>query len=487
MKKTNRLVIAAGVLLVGCVLIIFFSNIGFSAYHHMGDTDSETFLRVYSDKAGTKLDSCALCHRGGTTETGTQMGNCQWCHYKYGYDASGNIDDTLNPYGMDYKQEGRSEEALLFIETWDSDGDGYSNKVEIAGNRYPGDPNDTPAKVPAPYRVYTREQLEEMVQHTQFMLMNASRSTDFYAQYSGVTFEDLLQDILLSSATGIRVFSPDGFSTSHPFYPDPNPNLYHVFGVYPEATFHYDAEADIGLNPGGWCDYSAPSVEGRNDGDPITNHDGLKFMLAITRNGEYLTPGVLNLNNRLDGEGPFRAVPPQKVPSPPDQRSNVSNQNVRWPYNRDWDHNSGFSTRSVTMIQVEPLPPGTTDIDTLEAGWKYVDEAKIVVYGAIDPVPNIFEKLDQLASAIEQAGKEQFKTPSSQQVLIQQVSVVKKQVVHAAYSGAVKKLQNGMMQKTDGCISTGAVDRNDWVMDCNLQRQFYWALHEVIVLLNIPR
>ena len=49
------------------------------------------------------------------------------------------------------------------------------------------------------------------------------------------------------------------------------------------------------------------------------------------------------------------------------------------------DHNAGFSSRTVTMIKVEPLPAGTTDINTLEAGWPYVDEKKIVIYGSIDP------------------------------------------------------------------------------------------------------
>jgi hypothetical protein len=33
---------------------------------------------------------------------------------------------------------------------------------------------------------------------------------------------------------------------------------------------------------------------------------------------------------------------------------------------------------------VEPLPEGTTDIDILEAGWNYVDQGKIIVYGAIN-------------------------------------------------------------------------------------------------------
>jgi hypothetical protein len=31
----------------------------------MGDTDSDRVLDLYPELAGTKLDSCALCHTGG--------------------------------------------------------------------------------------------------------------------------------------------------------------------------------------------------------------------------------------------------------------------------------------------------------------------------------------------------------------------------------------------------------------------------------------
>ena len=76
------------------------------AYHHQGEMDSGAFLEAYPDKAGTKLDSCTLCHTGGKYEkkpgSWVSLGSCQWCHYSYGYDKSGNIANTLNPYGKDY-------------------------------------------------------------------------------------------------------------------------------------------------------------------------------------------------------------------------------------------------------------------------------------------------------------------------------------------------------------------------------------------------
>jgi hypothetical protein len=36
------------------------------------------------------------------------------------------------------------------------------------------------------------------------------------------------------------------------------------------------------------------------------------------------------------------------------------------------------------MIRVEPLPAWATDIDILETGWSFVDQGKIIIYGALD-------------------------------------------------------------------------------------------------------
>jgi len=384
----------------GAVFMVMLTvSVVLSAYHHEGENDSQHFVAQYPDKAGTKLDHCALCHTGGQYEKKpgkmVSLGSCQWCHHSYGYDGSGNIMDTLNSYGTDYLVNGRNQSAVVAIADKDSDGDGYSNAAEIAAVRYPGNANDDPTKVPAPSRVYTKAQLEAMTQHTQFMLMNTARSGDFYAQYTGVPMEDLLKDAgILSSASGITVFAPDGWSDYHPLDIDADPELFHVNGVYPEAYYQYNEQADTALNTtDGWCDYGAPSCAGRSYLDSIVNADGLKMLLAFKREGQDLEQGVLGDDNRLSGEGPFRVVPPQKAPSPPDQGSNAANQDVVWPYDYDWDHNAGSATRSATIIRVEPLPEGTTDIDLLEAGWQYVDEGKIIVYGAIadtnPPIPDI--------------------------------------------------------------------------------------------------
>lgn len=381
-------------LLLALLLIV---STAMAAYHHEGEMDADKFLEAYPAKTGTKLDNCNLCHSGGSYVNSkgrlVQLGSCQWCHQTYGYDGAGNIEDTINTYGAAYKNAGRNAQAVSQIDTLDSDEDGYTNAEEIAANTFPGSADDHPGLTPAPHRIYTRDQLEALGSHTQFLLMNTSRSGDFYAQYTGVPMKDLLDDAgILSTATGIWVYAPDGWGQNHPLEYNADLDMYHVYGnepdqtyQYPPASYYYDLEADEAQNPDyGWCDYSAPSCAGRSHGDLIPVSGGLKAILAYKREGAYLDAGVLNEENKLDGEGPFRVVVPQKFVGPPDQSSKADDQNVLWPYDHYLDHNAGSCSRSATIIKIEPLPQGTTDIDILEAGWGYVDQSKIIIYGAID-------------------------------------------------------------------------------------------------------
>jgi hypothetical protein len=264
------------------LLIFSWCSVGFSAYHHEGEKDAGKFLTAYPVKAGTKLDNCALCHKGGeyldSKSKPVELGSCQWCHRTYGYDGAGDIQETMNEYGKAYKNAGRTAEAAISLNSQDSDGDGYDNSTEINADNFPGNAGDHPGLTVAPYRIYTREQLEALANHTQFLLMNTSRSGDFYAEYTGVPIKDLLDDAgILPSATGIKVYAPDGWGQNHPLEYEEALDMYHVYGnapgqsyQYPPATYYYDLEADTSKNPdNGWCDYSAVSCTGRSHGDSI--------------------------------------------------------------------------------------------------------------------------------------------------------------------------------------------------------------------------
>ncbi len=374
------------ILTLGILWTVGTTTPGWSAYSsHQNDQDINNFLSIYPFTRSSKLNDCSLCHPGGNITQGgktSSYGSCDYCHITYGIQPPyGQI--PLNAYGTDYKDAGRTQLALHTIEAVDSDGDGYSNLDEIRALTFPGANNDHPGLVPATTVVLAQKDIQKLPRHKEFLLYNAQKSQDFYATYEGPTVADLLQKVnMQSGATQITVFAPDGFSKTFPIdAPDPQtpPNFhYDVLGPYPQGIYY------------GGLDFVAyPYRPVYHNGATIP--DKLYMILAYKRDGDFLTPGILqpdpNTPGRLvlNGEGPFRLVNPQKVVGPPDRPSTAQPLGDGYDYDPNKDHNAGSSVRSVTAIRVEPLPPGTTDFAWTEGGWNLVDQKKIVIYGAIDP------------------------------------------------------------------------------------------------------
>ena len=384
---------------LGVLLMFLGASSVMAAYSaHQNDQDINNFLTVYPFAKSTKLDDCSLCHKGGCIISGTKTsyyGSCDYCHQVYGTGTShGNILDTLNSYGLAYLNAGRNQAALKAIEGLNSDGNDkltfpYCNGQEIPNNdkstnlqeiqalTFPGDARDYPGLVPAPAIGMNLERLLKLPDHSEFLLLNASKSRDFYARYRGVKVKDLLRYAgVRKEAMQITVFSPDGFSKTFPIdAPDPQSPTsiqYDVMGPYPYGTYYGGLDfVDYGVISG--C------IE---DGDRIP--DKLYMLLAYMRDGDPLAPGKINPKTlSLDGEGPYRLVPPQKIAGSPDHPSGTTGGD--YPYDANKDHNAGFSVRTVSAIRVEPLPTGTTDFNIFEGGWNLVDHGKLVIYGAIDP------------------------------------------------------------------------------------------------------
>jgi hypothetical protein len=53
------------------------------------------------------------------------------------------------------------------------------------------------------------------------------------------------------------------------------------------------------------------------------------------------------------------------------------------------------------------------------------------------------------------------------------------------YGDAIDKLENDILQKTDACATTGAPDKNDWIINCAAQQQVYPLIIRVIQLLRV--
>jgi len=368
-------------MVLGVVWMFAISTVALAAYSaHQNDQDVTNFLTVYPFAKSTKLDDCALCHKGGQIGTRT-YGSCDYCHQIYKTQPPhGNILDTLNSYGQDYNSRGKTQDALMEIEMWNSDMDSHTNIEEIQALTFPGDEHDYPGLVTAPAVGMNLERILRLPDHSQFLLLNASNSQDFYARYRGVKMRDLLKYAGVNKeATHITVFAPDGFSQIFPIdVPDPQTDpdtiQYDVMGPYPYGTFHG------GLD---FVDYP-PIPLYLDDGDRIP--DKLYMLLAYLRNGDPLTVGRFNpLTGKLDGEGPYRLIPPQKIAGSPDRSCRDLPIGDDWDCNDEKNHNAGASARTVAAIRVDPLPAGTTDFNWYEGGWNLVDRAKLVIYGAIDP------------------------------------------------------------------------------------------------------
>ena len=393
MERSRKVIKSARMIIVAAIMGL--STVAWGAYHHMGEKDAPKFQQAYPDKAGTKLDDCTLCHKGNTYTA--KSGNvvtesvCQFCHGAYGYDGKGDINKTLNPYGLDYRAAGRSVSAFAAIEKKDSDNDTFSNIAEINAVRYPGDKLDTPVKVQAPHIVLCLDELKLMLTpHEQFMLINNSRGGetgfDEYVTYTGFIMQDLLAAAgMRTAATGITIMAPDGFCYSFD-RTGKDANCF-IEGIYPQAQYYYDPVADKAN--GGWVDYSAPGCAGRKNGQSITVDNGLRLLLAYKANGAYLDTAIQDAQHKLVGEGPFRVVPPQLKPGYPDRKATESNPGAEpWPYDANekfTDHNAGFSARGVAAIRIDPLPAGTTEYDwrnnQSDAGWSFLRDKKIVIFG----------------------------------------------------------------------------------------------------------
>lgn len=355
---------------------------------HENDRDIHNFISQYPKAAGTRLDDCQTCHRSGMagTDTEREYSPCGYCHllqypnarYKTGVPKS--FEDTLNAYGLAYKQQGRTAEALAAIAKLDSDGDKYANAQEIAGLRYPGDSASRPGQPMAPIVTLKWNDIRKLPLQSQFMLMNTtSEPFDDYTSYAGVKVQDLLKAarIDLRGATGITVFAPDGYNTDY--------TIENISGPFPKPYF-YAAPGDIQDKEKVFVHYPEKIPSGILDSKEIPMVPWL--LLAFKREGKLLdTAQYEKGTGRLTGEGPYRLVKPQRSiagnasqPGRPDRSVKSKTFGDGWDFDKALDHNSGSCVRGATVIRVNPMPAGFEEYDW-KNGWPLVAEKKLVIFG----------------------------------------------------------------------------------------------------------
>ena len=290
--------------------------------------------------------------------------------------------DTLNQFGKDYKDAGRSEEALSQIAVIDSDGDGFSNTEEIADNRFPGDANSKPGQPLAKTAEVSWDQVQLMTYYQQLMLLNTTKQQyDDYVTYGGVKIADFFEavGVDLTGATGFTVFAPDGYQTDFIF------EDFDYLSQFPDGIFYSIMDfVDPDMN---FMKYPQTGTENLQNGDSLGN---LWMILAYARDGENLDQSYYdNVNGRIGGEGPYRIIRPQKSndngdaarPFRPDRGSKSSNYGDGWDFlGFGYDHNAGDAVKGTCVIRIDPMPEGFEEYDW-KNGWDLIQDKKIVIYG----------------------------------------------------------------------------------------------------------
>ncbi len=355
---------------------------------HATDADMKGFIRQYPAAAGTRLDDCQTCHRGGRrgTDTEREVSPCGYCHllvypnprYKTGVPAD--YEGTLNPFGLDYKKAGRTFESFAAVAGRDSDGDGSGNGAEISDLRNPGDPASRPGLPQAPTIMLSWDEVRKLPVHPQLMLMNTTKEpTDDYVVYKGVRVIDLLSaaKIYLTGVTGITVFAPDGYSIDY--------RIEDINEPFPTGVFYAGPRAFEGSDRA-FVKYPESLPSGVRDRREIPTVPWL--ILAYERNGLPLDPSAYEKGTgRLSGEGPYRLVKPQRdlsgdpsKPGRPDRSQKSPTFGDGWDFVAAIDHNAGACVRGACVIRVNPMPEGYEEYDW-KNGWPLIGEKKVVIFG----------------------------------------------------------------------------------------------------------
>ncbi len=222
--------------------------------------DDRLVLKKYPHLAGTRLESCNLCH----------------C-------SCGELLD----YGRDYLAHGRNLAAFAAIEGLDSDGDGYTNLAEIEALTFPSNASDTPLNQHN-HQLLVLEQYPHIA-GTRLEECNFCHASEFSrnaygAAYAGSGYDFAAIERLDSDGDGfvnideINLLTFPGHADDHP------DDLALVTTVYPQLSYTDLASCDL-------CHLGNPYV------DPALNPYGQ----AYRANGR--NPAALVAIEDFDSDG----------------------------------------------------------------------------------------------------------------------------------------------------------------------------------------
>jgi hypothetical protein len=139
------------------------------------------------------------------------------------------------------------------------------------------------------------------------------------------------------------------------------------------------------------------------------------------------------------------------------------------------------------------LPPDTLDLDDdgdteepipfdLDGSPRISGLA--VDMGAYEAINTPEEVLEHVGETIANLDPEGLNNPNSSNALANKINATLAMIEEGLYEEALDKLQDDILQKTDGCANEGAPDKNDWILTCEDQEKVYPLIVSAIELLE---
>lgn len=107
-----------------------------------------------------------------------------------------------------------------------------------------------------------------------------------------------------------------------------------------------------------------------------------------------------------------------------------------------------------------------------------------VTITAISVLDAISSKMIETSDACNALIESDMKNKNMKKTLCNKLSVTTTQIDQKLYTEALDKLDNDILTKFDGCFSTGASDKNDWIVNCDAQSSIHGLTSELTQLLR---
>jgi hypothetical protein len=116
----------------------------------------------------------------------------------------------------------------------------------------------------------------------------------------------------------------------------------------------------------------------------------------------------------------------------------------------------------------------------------------IVNDGIVDSIPatvqiqvvtlqtEVIQNIQSLQNVVASLAPGAFKSKTLQSSLQNKLNAVIASIQAGNYSVALGQLQNDILVKTDGCATSGAPDKKDWIVNCPDQSKVYTPLLNII-------